>query len=125
MPEDSFESRSGDRIYESEARFSGSEAVEDPSRITTEAGSYYTEFDPQKEDVSVTIILALEEITGQASTELPILADYVDPAALDKLFDPTQNNPIQDGSVHFLVEDYAVAVYSDGNVVISPMDGEA
>ncbi|WP_435176867.1 HalOD1 output domain-containing protein [Halorussus sp. AFM4] len=68
----------------------------------------------------VETVAALEDV---AETELPILADSVDPGALDRLFGPRFDGDRRavEGRVEFEYAGYRVAVASDGEFTVSPI----
>lgn len=88
-----------------------------------ESGTWYTEYDPDQDTVAMTVILALEEITGCEPTDLPPLSDYIDPDALNRLFGECRATGMRHGSTHFTFFDHRVSIYSDGQILIS-LQGE-
>jgi hypothetical protein len=72
-------------------------------------------------ELTTTLAHALADVTGVDVTETGfVLADYVDPDALDDLFRPVVDGTIRpSGHLCFDIWGYRVAVYSDGRIVIS------
>ena len=70
--------------------------------------------------LSTTVVHALADVMGRDATDAGfVLADSVDPEALDRLFEE-----FGDGAAHahvaFTVERHRVTVYGDGRIVITP-----
>lgn len=66
------------------------------------------------ESVSVAIVEAVAAVTETPSTDLPPLYEWVNPDALEQLFDPAPRQT--SGVVAFEVADCTVTVTSDGTV---------
>lgn len=82
---------------------------------------YYTYHDPDGDArLSTTLVHALADVMGTDVTDAGfILAEEIDPEALDLLFIPSsQSEPA--GHVAFSVQSYRVTIYSDGTIVITP-----
>lgn len=124
MPEDAFENRIENTLGQSELTSINRMETDERLEEVGEDGTYFTSYRPRHEDVGLEIVLALEEITGRDTTDLPKLADYIDPEALDRLFDPCREKGSQGGSVHFTIEKYVVSIHSDGKILITSRDGE-
>lgn len=72
--------------------------------------------------LTTTLVLMLEEIMDDDAT-LEVLYDVVDPDALDDIFRPRSAvTPYRRGHVAFIVSDHQVTVFSDGVIVIEPLD---
>lgn len=75
-----------------------------------------------------TVILALSDAVGVDLTDLPPLFDYVDPDALNALFDPSDRVADGDTLLSFQVDTWIVFVHSDGRIrvcdVTQPTDPE-
>lgn len=72
--------------------------------------------------LTTTLVHALSDVCGVDVTNTGFtLYDYVDPEALDRLFQPTEdgNRPIN-GMLTFTVWGHQVTVYSDGQIAIVP-----
>lgn len=69
--------------------------------------------------LSTTVVLAVSRAQGVEPTELPPLARTVNPDALDKLFQTTDDgrSPV-DGSVRFEFDGQQVCVRSGGEVTV-------
>ena len=71
------------------------------------------------ESVSMTVVRALDSIQGiDASRSDVVLADAIDPDALDALFRPVSGRPRDEGRVSFTFADYDVTVEADGAVTV-------
>lgn len=75
---------------------------------------------PNGSDISSTVVLAVEELTGTPVEELPPLGRRIDADALDRLFRPmSQEGPdAVDGAVQFRYDGCTVTVDSEGTVVV-------
>lgn len=73
-------------------------------------------------ELSTTLVHALADVAGVDVTQAEFrLADYVDPDALDRLFEPAGDGTAQvDGYLCFTVWDNQVTIYHDGQIVIAP-----
>ncbi len=86
-----------------------------------EAQDHYAYHDPDGDArLSTTLVHALADVMGHDVTETGfVLAEEIDPEALDRLFSPT-NNESAVGHVAFSINGHRVTVYSDGAIVITP-----
>jgi len=74
---------------------------------------------PDGEDVSTTVILVVEEITGTPMEELPLLERRIDIDALNELFEPRAAGDVTDatGTLEFEYAGCTITVDSEGRVV--------
>jgi hypothetical protein len=81
-----------------------------------------TEFDPSTDSASEELIKAVARLNDADPTELPLLADFIDPEALDALFRPREDGTPRgtDGQVEFTYNAYHVTVDSRGMINLSP-----
>lgn len=91
-------------------------------RDEPEASRTQITFDPQKESVSETLITTVAALEDAHPTELPIINDFVDPEALDALFESRPDSTVRqtDCTIFFTYADYEVRVQSDGTISLSP-----
>ncbi|WP_232685858.1 HalOD1 output domain-containing protein [Halobacterium zhouii] len=77
-------------------------------------------FDPTADSVSDELVHAVAEFDDAEPTELTILANVVDPDALDALFQSRRNGPSRDttGEVVFTYDDHPVEITFDGSIFI-------
>lgn len=68
--------------------------------------------------VSMSVVEAIAEVTGEDVIDLPPLHEYVDTDALDSLFVPQSTYGRTDGAVSFVFVDHPVTVYSTGEIVV-------
>ncbi len=78
-------------------------------------------FDPKTDSVSRTLVSAIATLNNADPSELAILSDFVDPEALDRLFEPRHDGTLRDTNrrVQFRYEDYIVRVQTDGTIILS------
>lgn len=81
-----------------------------------ENGTYRTSYDPSSESPSVRLLEAVGAIRDEDPTDLDPLDAYVDPDALDAVFEPTRFSPGSHGSLSFVYEGLLVVVHSDGEI---------
>ena len=55
------------------------------------SGIHSTEFDPSTDSASEELIKAVATLDSVDPAKLPLLADFIDPEALDALFGPREN----------------------------------
>lgn len=120
MPEDSFEDQSRNSFDRGEPTSIGRKRTGERLDKTGGDDTHITFYDPQHDDVGSEIVLALAEVTGKDPTDLPRLAEDVDPEALDRLFAPCRGKNSRRGSVQFATGDYDISVHSDGEIAIRP-----
>ncbi|AQL44899.1 hypothetical protein BV210_19265 (plasmid) [Halorientalis sp. IM1011] len=72
-------------------------------------------------ELTTTLAHAIADVTGFDVTETGFtLSDYVDPAALDRLFAPkSDGTPRTNGHLGFTIWDCQVTVYSTGQIVVT------
>lgn len=73
--------------------------------------------------LSTTVVLAVSRARGVEPTELPPLAEVIDPDALDALFAPDGREALLDARVRFEFADRTVCVRRDGEVLVRPLVG--
>jgi len=73
--------------------------------------------------LSTTVVLAVARARGMEATELPPLAEVIDPDALDALFAPDDRQALLDARVRFEFADRTVCVRRDGEVLVRPLVG--
>lgn len=70
--------------------------------------------------LSIAVVKAVAAASGRDPTDIEPLYQYVDPDALDALFEQPDRGRAPNGTISFPVEDYFVVVRSDGEVVVYP-----
>lgn len=93
----------------------------------SETNIYHVEFDQDETPVSLAIVKAMAEITGEDQLALPPFADSVglDSTALDNLFKPKRANASQEDSrLSFAYLEHRFTVHSDGYIEIVPQDDD-
>lgn len=80
--------------------------------------TFYTEFDPLTDSISEELIKSVAMLKNTDPAELALLADFIDPEALDALFKPqVDGTPREtDGRVEFDFEGYHVTVDNAGSI---------
>lgn len=93
----------------------------DSHRRVDATGQYQHTFDPAVDSVSEELVYAVAELDDTEPTELAILADVVDPDALDSLFQSRSNGRPRDanGLVVFTYDSHLVEITADGSILIS------
>lgn len=81
-----------------------------------ETGTYRASYDPSTESPSICVLEAVGVARDTEPTALDPLDEYVDPDALDHVFDPTTRKSGVHGSLSFNYEGLLVVVHSDGEV---------
>jgi hypothetical protein len=73
-------------------------------------------------ELTTTLVHAISDVTGADVTQAEeSLVDYVDPSALDSLFQPrSDGTPRPNGHVSFTLWDHQVTVYHNGQISITP-----
>lgn len=81
---------------------------------------YVAHHDVREDGLTVTLTLALSEITDVPPTELiPDFPRYVDPDALDRMFRPGPDGELKEGGPMYLtIHGYDVRVYNTGRIEI-------
>lgn len=83
-------------------------------------GRYWATYHYPSQPPSMSVALALMEITDSSVTDLPAMHDTasVNVEALDDLFDPTLNGDCCEGCLTFTYHDYRVMVKNHGPIII-------
>ncbi|AQL42056.1 hypothetical protein BV210_04695 [Halorientalis sp. IM1011] len=81
-----------------------------------ETGTYRTSYDPATQSPSIRVLEAVGAVRDAEPTALDPLDQYVDPDALDHVFDPTAEKSGTHGSLSFNYEGLLVVVHSDGEI---------
>lgn len=77
----------------------------------------------REQGVSISVILAVADVSGMDPNEQKPLNDVVDPEALDDLFARAQESAGgETDCVSFTYSGFRVTVYRDGEVVLQPRD---
>lgn len=86
----------------------------------TDTDPYQYTYDPLTDSVSEELIRAVAVLDDAAPTELAILADVIDPEALDALFQSRSDGVPRDtpGHVQFEYNDHHVQITTDGTITI-------
>lgn len=100
------------------------DVADEDTWMTAHGGHYLLRYDQTEDDVASLLVLAFEEIIGRDATELPPLSDCVDPDALNTLFSADRTHAPPNGSVHFSYHGHDVSIHSDGEILVSPRNGE-
>ncbi|WP_313693030.1 HalOD1 output domain-containing protein [Halorarum halobium] len=81
---------------------------------------YLHEFDPETESARTELLRAVAAVDDTVPTELPLLADAVDPDALETLFtaDETGRSRLTEGHLAFEYAGYHVRITTDGTLAI-------
>ena len=92
------------------------------SVVADDDGTYRTVHDLSEGGLSVTISLALSEVTGKKPEELfSSFGEFVDPDALDRLFRKRGSEYRKGGPLYLSIADHEVTVFSDGDIHIRPI----
>ena len=76
---------------------------------------------PDDTDLSVAVIEAVASVSGRDPTEIEPMYEYVDPDALDALFESGERRTAG-STVSFPVADHLVVAHSDGEIAVYPRD---
>lgn len=88
-----------------------------------ETGTYRTTH-PRHWDLSTTIVLAIEQISGQTDGELPPLQSFINVDALNSLFrHRADGSPRRGGEIRFRYVGFDVHVYHHGTITFSNESG--
>ncbi|PSP54647.1 hypothetical protein BRC82_08885 [Halobacteriales archaeon QS_1_67_19] len=84
------------------------------------ADAYEHTFDPATESVSEELVRAVAALTDSDPTELEVLADVIDPDALDKLFQYHADRRPRNAESHvrFEYNDRRIHISTDGTITI-------
>lgn len=80
------------------------------------SGTYHATFDIDTESPSVRLLEAVAAVRNEDPTELDPLDNYVDPDALNVIFEPMQSQSGSHGSFSFAYEGLLVLLHSDGEI---------
>lgn len=69
---------------------------------------------------SVAVVEAIASVTGREPTEITPLHEYIDPDALDSLFETSERSGRSPSVVSFPFEDYHVVVRGTGEIIVYP-----
>lgn len=96
------------------------EVIEDVVEVDDGESVHVAHHDVAEKGLTVTLSLALAEVTGLSPTELiPQFQKHVDPDALDRMFRPLPNGDLREGGpFHLTIEGHAVAIYNTGRIEI-------
>lgn len=81
-----------------------------------DSGTYRTSYEPGVESPSVRLLEAVADIKDVDPTDLDQLDKYVDPDAVDAVFEPTRGRRGTHGSLSFVYEGLLIIVHSDGEI---------
>lgn len=81
-----------------------------------DSGIYRTTYDSAAESPSVRVLEAVAAIRNNDPTDLAPLDEYIDPDALNAIFEPTAAKAGTHGSLSFSYEGLLVIIHSDGEV---------
>jgi len=70
--------------------------------------------------LSIAVIEAVASVSGRDPIEIEPLNRYVDPDALDEIFERTDAAASVRGRISFPLEEYLVVVHSDGEIQVYP-----
>ncbi|WP_266081175.1 HalOD1 output domain-containing protein [Haladaptatus caseinilyticus] len=89
--------------------------------------THSTAFDHSTDSASEELIKAVAKLNDADPVELPLLADFIDPEALDALFSPREDGTPREtsGQVEFTYDAYHVLVDSRGMINLYPHKSKA
>ena len=70
--------------------------------------------------LSIAVIEAVASVSGRDPLEIEPLNRYVDPDALDDIFEHDEAPSTARGRISFPLEEYLVVVHSDGEILVYP-----
>lgn len=79
-------------------------------------GTYRTTYDSSVESPSISVLEAVAAIRDTDPTALEPLDQYIDPDALNVIFEPTRVKQGTHGSLSFGYEGLLIVVHSDGEI---------
>ncbi|WP_227355882.1 HalOD1 output domain-containing protein [Haladaptatus salinisoli] len=90
----------------------------DENHDQSDHDTHRTEFDPSTDSASEELITAIATLNDADPAELALLAEFVDPEALDALFGPQMDGTPRDttGHVVFNYDAYHVRIDSNGKI---------
>jgi hypothetical protein len=84
---------------------------------------HLSSFDPEADNVTEELVLAVETLDETATAEMGLLADSIDPDALGSLLRHRAAAPMEGTTtVQFQYDDYLVTVDSDGTLTLFNAD---
>lgn len=97
-------------------------SLDNENRELGTTGTDSTEFDLSTDSASEELIKTVATLNDVDPTELPLLADFIDPEALDALFKPREDGTPRgtSGQVEFTYNAYHITVDSRGTINLSP-----
>lgn len=113
------ESDVGDSDGETSAS-SGPSIIDDVVPVQDDQTIYVAHHDVTEDGLSVTLSIALAEVTDLSPAELiPKFAKHVDPDALDRMFRPLPNGDLREGGpLHLTIGGHPVEIYNTGRIEI-------
>lgn len=106
-----------DAVVQAKENSEMSSSVDDSAiEYDAESGTYRTFYDLDTHTPSLRLLEAVAAIQNADPTDLDPLDDYVDPDALNAIFEPIQSRPEAHGSLSFDYEGLLVLVHSDGEI---------
>jgi hypothetical protein len=92
----------------------------DQQRNSSDQQRHRTTFDPETDTVSEELVEAVAAFNDADPDELAILADFIDPDALDALFRPRPDGTLRNtnGRVRFEYDDAVVRIQTDGKITL-------
>lgn len=96
------------------------DVIEEVLPVGEEETIYVAHHDVEKNGLTVTLSLALAEVTELEPTDIvPKFARHVDPDALDRMFRPRPNGDLrQGGPFHLTVAGHDITVHNTGRIEI-------
>jgi hypothetical protein len=70
--------------------------------------------------LSIAVIEAVASVSGRDPIEIEPMNRYVDPDALDEIFERDDAAASVHGRISFPLEEYLVVVHSDGEILVYP-----
>lgn len=101
-------------------RSKAGDVIEEVVPVDEEGNIYVAHHDVEENGLTVTLSLALAEVTDLEPTEIvPKFAEHVDPDALDRMFRPQPNGELrQGGPFHLCIGGHDVVVHNTGRIEI-------
>ncbi|GAA0250199.1 HalOD1 output domain-containing protein [Haladaptatus pallidirubidus] len=98
----------------------------DENHDESDDDTHQTEFDPLTDTVSEELITAIATLNDADPAELALLAEFIDPEALDALFGPQMDGTPRDtdGHVVFNYDTYHVRIDSNGKISLRRTEAE-
>lgn len=88
---------------------------------------HQTTFDPETDAVSKELIDAVATVNDADPDELAVLANFIDPDALDTLFQPRLNGTSRNSNtqVQFKYDEYTIKIQTDGTITLHQPNSSA